>query len=87
MHAKNHAMEQYKQLPEAMRQSFKTEFLGTLAGILAQRYANKPGFDFEDPYYRSFVMQNKLPSLTLEAYLAQAELALSPEDAHDLRAL
>lgn len=87
MHAKNHSLRQYEQLPEETKRRFKEEFLGTLSGILANRFVHKPEFGFEDPYYRGFVMQHKLPPLTLEAYLNQAGLALSPEDAQDLQAL
>lgn len=87
MRAKNHALEQYEQLSEATRQHFKEEFLGTLNGILAQRYVNKPDFGFEDPYYRGFVMKNKLPALSLEDYLEGAGLSLSPEDARAVSAL
>ncbi len=87
MHAKNHGLRQYEQLPEETKRRFKEEFLGTLSGILVNRFAHKPEFGFEDPYYRGFVMQHKLPPLTLEAYLNQAGLALSPEDTQDLQTL
>lgn len=87
LHAKNHGLRQYEQLPEETKRRFKEEFLGTLSGILANRFAHKPEFGFEDPYYRAFVMQHKLPPLTFEAYLNQAGLALSPEDTRDLQAL
>lgn len=87
LHAKNHALRQYEQLPIATQQQLKEAFLGTLSGILAKRYVQKSEFGFEDPYYRAFVMQHKLPPLTLEAYLDQAGLVLNPEDARDLQAL
>ncbi len=87
MHAKNHALRQYEQLPTATQQQLKEAFLGTLSGILAKRYANKPEFGFEDPYYRAFVMKHKLSALALDDYLQEAGLSLSPEDTRILQAL
>ena len=80
MHAKNHGLQQYEQLPEETKRCFKEEFLGTLSGILANRYAHKPEFGFEDPYYRGFVMKYKLSALSLEEYLDGAGVSLDPED-------
>ena len=87
MHAKNHALRQYEQLPTATQQQLKEAFLGTLTGILAKRYAHKPEFGFEDPYYRAFVMKHKLSALALNDYLQEAGLALSPEDTRILQTL
>lgn len=87
MHAKNHALQQYEQLPETIQQGFKEEFLGTLPTILANRYVHKLEFGFEDPYYRAFVMKNKLAELSLDDYLHQAGLSLDPEDRRTLGAL
>lgn len=87
MHAKNHALRQYEQLPTATQHQLKEAFLGTLSGILAKRYANKPEFGFEDPYYRAFVMKHKLSALALDDYLQEAGLSLSSEDTRILQAL
>lgn len=87
MHAKNHGLRQYEQLPEETKRRFKEEFLGTLSGILANRFAHKPEFGFEDPYYRAFVMQHKLSALSLEEYLDGASVSLSPEDRQALQAI
>jgi plasmid replication initiation protein len=87
MHAKNHGLRQYEQLPEETKRLFKEEFLGTLSGILVNRYAHKPEFGFEDPYYRSFVMKHKLSALSLEEYLDGASMSLGPEDRQALQAL
>ena len=87
MHAKNHGLRQYEQLPEETKRRFKEVFLGTLSGVLAKRYANKPEFGFEDPYYRGFLMKDKLSALSLEEYLDGAGVSLDPEDRQALRAL
>ncbi len=87
MRAKNHALRQYEQLPVATQQQLKEEFLGTLSGIMAKRYVQKSDFGFEDPYYRAFVMKHKLSALTLEAYLQEAGLSLSPEETQSLQGL
>lgn len=87
MRAKNHALRQYEQLPVATQQQLKEEFLGTLSGIMAKRYVQKSEFGFEDPYYRAFVMKHKLSALTLEAYLQEAGLLLSPEETQSLQGL
>ncbi len=87
MRAKNHALRQYEQLPVATQQQLKEEFLGTLSGIMAKRYVQKSDFGFEDPYYRAFVMKHKLSALTLETYLQEAGLLLSPEETQSLQGL
>ncbi len=87
MRAKNHALRQYEQLSVVAQQQFKEEFLGTLPDILAKRYVQKSDFGFEDPYYRAFVMKHKLSALTLEAYLQEAGLSLSPEETQSLQGL
>ena len=87
MHAKNHALQQYEQVPETTRLEWRSEYLGTLAPILKKRYANQPDFGFEDPYYRSFVMKCKLSALSLERYLDGAGVSLDPEDRQALRTL
>jgi plasmid replication initiation protein len=87
LHRKNHALHQYEQVPEPTRRAWQSEFLTTLAPILKKRYATRPDFGFEDPYYRAFVMQHKLASLALDEYLQQAGLFIDSEDRRALGAL
>jgi plasmid replication initiation protein len=87
MHAKNHALQQYEQVPETTRLEWRSEYLGTLAPILKKRYTNQPDFGFEDPYYRSFVMKYKLSALSLEQYLDGVGVSLDPEDRQAFRTL
>ena len=84
---RNQVERQYWQLPEATRQKFKAEFFGTLSGVLLEHYTKKQIFDFEDPYYHAFVVQNHFPSLTLEAYLEEAGIVMSPEDLRDIKTI
>ena len=87
LHRKNHALHQYEQVPEPTRAIWRSEFLATLAPILKKRYATRTDFGFEDPYYRAFVMQHKLASLSLDEYLQQAGLSLDSEDRRALGTL
>lgn len=87
LHAKNHALQQYEQVPEPTRATWRSEFLAALTPILKRRYADKQDFGFEDPYYRAFMMQHKLASLSLDEYLQQAGLFLDSEDRRALGTL
>lgn len=87
MYRKNHALQQYEQVPEPTRAAWRSEFLATLAPILSKRYANRPDFGFEDPYYRAFVMQHKLVALSWDDYLTQTGLSFSAEDWQAIQAL
>ena len=87
VYRKNHALQQYEQVPETTRLEWRSEYLATLAPILSKRYANRPDFGFEDPYYRAFVMQHKLAALSWDDYLTQTGLSLSPEDQQAIQAL
>lgn len=87
LHRKNHALGQYQQVPEGTRNAWREEFLAALNPILKKRYVTRTEFGFEDPYYRSFVMQHKLPALSWDDYLTQAGLSLDSEDRRALGAL
>ncbi len=80
VYRKNQALKQYEQFSESVRLQFKDEYLATLNPILKKRYRDKPDFGFEDPYFRAFLMKDKIPVLPLEAYLQQTGAALNPED-------
>lgn len=80
VYRKNHALKQYEQFSEPARLQFKEEYLATLNPILRKRYRDKADFGFEDPYFRAFLMKDKIPVLSLEAYLQQASIVLSPAE-------
>jgi plasmid replication initiation protein len=84
---KAQALEQYEQFPESTRRRFQEEFLATLNPIFQKRYGDKPEFGFEDPYYRAFLMQEKVLAPSLESYLQQVGIALTPEDLETLSRL
>jgi len=80
VYRKNQALKQYEQFSESIRLQYKDEYLATLNPILKKRYRGKADFGFEDPYFRAFLMKDKLPALSLEAYLQQASIVLSPAE-------
>lgn len=80
LYRKNKVLQGYEQLSESVRQQFREEFLGGASAILRKRYLDKPEFGFEDPYYRGFLMQHKIASPSLEAYLRQNNTILTPEE-------
>lgn len=87
LYRKNHALKVYEQFPEETCRQFQEEYLANLSPILKKRYHDKPDFGFEDPYYRAFLMQGKIPALSLEEYLRHVGLILSPEDLEVMRRL
>ena len=80
VYRKNQALKQYEQFSESIRLQYKDEYLATLNPILKKRYRDKPDFGFEDPYFRAFLMKDKIPTFSLEAYLQQASIVLSSEE-------
>lgn len=87
LHRKNHALSAYEQFSPSVHQQFRKEFLDSLTGVLRQRYQDRVDFGFEDAFYRSFLMQQKLSPLPLEEYLRQTKTVLTPEDLEIMKRL